>query len=412
MVVTPDEVVLMDKLREDSSKLQAVMQFLESRGLMKTLTQLQLEADTEFNPHALNEGALLDVALDRYMVASSPSGSTIATTDPFPLPGECATDIAKEVPNVHGSGNPTCVAWHPRLPDVVVTGGADRRVIVNRVGLGDNEGSEAPLPSPVLSVDWSADGTHLSVGCMGGEVVMFAVAEDLTLNELCVSKPHGTAKVASVLFSPDGSLIATAANDIAVQIFKRTEAGFENVPTSTIRCIRDVSAIAWIDPTTLIVAETDQPLLSVYTVSTDARSICIGQICMNLSIDDPRTAYTTLALSFNAEQRILAACTNRNSALLFKPPNEWEMARVVCPVKALYGMSLGIYDIPSIATSVDGSFVYVSSDKEIVVFEARTGHRVFNIGISDSKPVRCMRRHPETDSLATVSFDKQLKIIV
>ena len=172
MVVTPDEVVLMDKLREDSSKLQAVMQFLESRGLMKTLTQLQLEADTEFNPHALNEGALLDVALDRYMVASSPSGSTIATTDPFPLPGECATDIAKEVPNVHGSGNPTCVAWHPRLPDVVVTGGADRRVIVNRVGLGDNEGSEAPLPSPVLSVDWSADGTHLSVGCMGGEVVM------------------------------------------------------------------------------------------------------------------------------------------------------------------------------------------------------------------------------------------------
>ena len=133
---------------------------------------------------------------------------------------------------------------------------------------------------------------------------------------------------------------------------------------------------------------------------------------MNLSLRDPRTAYTTLELAWNPEHRLLAACTSRNSCLLFKLPvefsnDEWKSP---CALKAFYGMSIGIYDLPSVAFSLDGTFLYVTSDKEIMVFEVKSGHKIFVLQASETRSIRCMRRHRELDILATVSFDKYLKI--
>jgi WD40 repeat protein len=170
--------------------------------------------------------------------------------------------------------------------------------------------------------------------------------------------------------------------------------------------------MAWIGNDLIVAAEIDNPILSVWKFEID-KWILHSELCMNLSPMDPRTAYTTLAMAWNSQSRILAACTDRNSVLLFSLAENFgsQQGNHMCPVKTLYGMSLGAYDNPNIEFSLDGSHVYITSDRRILVFELRSGHNVFDIMVSESKAIRCMRRHADLDILATVSFDRCLSII-
>jgi WD40 repeat protein len=72
-------------------------------------------------------------------------------------------------------------------------------------------------------------------------------------------------------------------------------------------------------------------------------------------------------------------------------------------------MSIGIYDFPACAFSADGSFLFFTSNKDIIVFEVRTGHKVFTILGSSDKPIRSMAKRG--DLIATVSFDKSLYVL-
>lgn len=393
------DLALMDKLREDGDKLQIILQYLESRGLLKTVAQLEEESGVTFSDSAVKDGGVLDTVLDEYLAKSAePLPEVISPVDDLPTPCVCATDVIKTIHDIHGSANPTCVAWHPVLENVVVSGGVDRKLIFRDI---DSESIlfHVLLPSPVLCVDWVRP-DQLVAGCMGGEVVFSADNGEI----ISVKKPHAHARISSVLYSPDGKFVATCGKDFAVHILRSQDQS----PVETLRCIRDVSSICWIDANSLVVAESDNPLLSVFRLQ-DGKMIKIGELCMNLHLYDPLTAFSTLAMSFDHVHQLLLACTTRNSVLLFQLSDDWHEA--LTPIKTYYGMSIGIYDVPSIAFSLDASFIYATSDKEILVLETKTGHKVFTIKVSDSKPVRCMRRHQTNDAISTVSFDKQLNVL-
>lgn len=401
-----NEGVLRDRIREDAMKLQIVMQFLESRGLDKSLAQLQVETETEFKPESVEIGGVFDTVTEKYFAESlNPKHAII--DDGLPKPGVCATDVTHQLVDIHGNANPTCIAFHPTDSNLVVTGGADRRLIIRSVR-EDEIVASVDLPSPVLCVHWHDPG--IAVGCMGGEVFWIPhYGSQHTLSPTSCGKPHGNAKVSTVKFSPDGNTFATTAKHSSVFFFNTaTGAKLEQ----TVRCLRDVSAICWIDSTTILVAETDDPMIGIFSVSGE-KAVKLGEICMNLSLRDPRTAYSALTMAWNSELRLLAVSTSRNSTLLFRLPitfsdDEWQSP---CPLKALYGMSIGIYDLPSVEFSLDGTFLYVTSDKEILVFEIKSGHKIFTIRASDTNAIRGMRRHRQLDVLATVSFDKKLTIV-
>jgi len=402
MTIIAPEGVLRDKIRQDEFKLQIIMQYLESRGLIKTLAQLEEESETLFACNALPIGGLLDLALDEYQRRLNVPESVLpGTIYDLPEPGTCATEISLVHENVHDEFNPTAVAWG-YADNSLFTGGVDKRVQEWAIYSGKRleKIREFNTPSPVLSIDTSVQGDVL-VTCMGGEV---------QINTDHVFKPHGTNRVTCGEFSPCGKFFATCGRDIAVHVFYKTMEGeWTQMGKSVVRCEKEISCICWITDEVLAVAETDNCMIGVYRVGENGKER-IGQVCMNLSIDDPRTPFTMLNMT--CQGNLLAGCTTRNSALLFKIPDDLaELRETLCPIKTYYGMSVGIYDFPAINFSTDGSFLLVTSDKEIIVFEVKTCHKVFALAGSRSKPIRSLSRHPYDDRIATVSFDKTLSVL-
>ena len=392
------EGVQKDLIREDGEKLQCILQFLHSRGLVKTAAQLETEAEISFRN--LQEGNILDSLLDEYFRNLKPSATPSTCASPLPVPGCSITDVLHTFEDVHGSANPTCVRWHPEDTNLVATGGADRRVIIRNVESGDII-FEVQVASPVLSMDWNCPG-FLVVGCMGGEI--YSINTDTWDVELR-GKPHGTSRILNIQSS--GGVVASMAKDSCVNFFTLREP----ISIPPLRFEKDVSSICWIDENTIVVSEIDNPMVSIWRLASDTKWSQVSQLCMNLSQFDPRTAYTTLAMCWNSEHRLLGACTNRNSVILFHLPDVLTSSQMLCPVKTLYGMSAGVYDTPAIEFSKDGSHMYVTSDRRLLVFEIRSGHRIIAFDISDSKAVRSMHRHPLSDLVATVSFDRRLSIL-
>ena len=407
---------LRDKIREDETKLQAIMQFLESRGLVRTLAQLETETELTYNPGYHCEGAVLDRVMDLLGRKenlegnkSFPEKEVIA----IPEPGVCASCKVLAINSIHGESNPTCVVWHPYERNVLATGGADRKVFFWSIQGNGTKLGELILPSPVLSMDWCSHqtGSIIAVGCMGGELLQFRIEafDPFRFNNVSSVKPHGNARVTTLCFSENSTFLASIGKDFTLQIFGLEDNKFRPDATRTIRYTRELSSICWMDDETIIVAETENPILGIFNVS-EVKPIRIGSICMNLSVNDPRTAYTTLSLSWSQEHRLLLSCTNRNSALLFSLPHIVAADDHICPVKTLYGMTIGTFDYPSSQFSLDGSHVYITSDREVLVFECVSGHRVFSLTSAGNKPIRCLRRGKLTDALACVSFDKTLSV--
>jgi WD40 repeat protein len=159
----------------------------------------------------------------------------------------------------------------------------------------------------------------------------------------------------------------------------------------------------------IAVAETQNCIIGIYKVGVIGRER-LGQLCMNQSIADPRTPFTMLAMTFCPKNKLLAGCTARNSALLFQLSTELDIDPI-CPIKTYYGMTTGIYDFPAISFSLDGSFLLITSGSEILVFEVKSGHKVFSLpGSTIGKPIRALSRLSDHDIIATVSFDKTLRI--
>jgi WD40 repeat protein len=408
MIVTSEGVVA-DKIREDAEKIQIVMQYLESRGLMKTLAQMEEETGSTYISSLLGEGGILDTLVDaRTRATGTPS---VEESESLPIAGECATKVACIKQGIHGSTNPTSVAWVQSSDMSILTGGVDGKIHQWKWDGEDGliqEPHTLTVPSPVLFLDTSVDG-HVAAACMGGEVCLFSNRNEMTA--VNVSRPHGVNRVTCALFSPNGKMLATFGRDIAVSVMALIDSGeWAEVSGVTIRYEREISSICWIAEDTIAVAETGNCMVGLYKIM-DGKKTLIGEMCMNKSTRDPRSNYSMLAMAWHDELRLLAGCTSRNSAVLFQLPKTIDDKKAVCPIKTYYGMSLGVYDFPSIMFSVDGSFLYVTSDKEIIVFETKTCHKVFSISGSESKPVRCVSRHHPSDTLATVSFDKSLYVI-
>ena len=401
--MTVSEGVVRDLIREDGQKIQTIMQFLKSRGLVKTLAQLEEESELSFFQHCLTEGAVLDEALDSFWSRATTPELFQSVEEIVQSDGLCITQVTQVISEIHGASNPTTVSWHPTLQHIVATGAVDRRVVLRDINKDKGILGEVCVASPVLSSQWTEKG--LFIGCMGGELYGISFKQDFSeIHSSLLGKPHGSKRITSVVASPDGGLIATVAKDACIHLI------CDGSKVGPIRCERDVASVCWIDTRALVVAEIDNPILTVWTLNQEgSKWERTSHICMNLSPADPRNPYTTFAMAWNPEHRLLAACTNRNSALIFSLPVS--SPNLTCPIKTLYGMSIGALDIPFIDFSLDGSHLYVSSDRRILVFEVRSGHNVFDVPVSESKNVRCMRRSRVSDILATVSFDRQLSIL-
>ena len=410
----PEELsdgLLRDKIREDELKLQSIMQYLESRGLMKSLAILQAESQLDYNPTCLQVGGLLDEAIDTYASRVHSLGLCSSEEKSISEPGVCATELLSRIDAIHGESNPTCVAWHPSDSTFLATGGVDKKVIVRLLsGSTSVSVGEISMPSPVLSIAWTqqVDGSCvIAAGCMGGELLQINASKPSDLRIVSSCKPHGNCRVSKVTFSDTGTFLASAGKDSGVHIFRFDGSTYKHEKSATQRCERDVSAVCWIRDDTLVIAETDNPILKIFQIGISHTSF-IGSICMNLSIKDPISPYSTLEMCWSARHRLLLSCTSRNSALLFDVPDTF--SATILPTKVFYGMSNGIYDYPCCDFSLDGSHVYISSDREVIVFESKTGHIAFKLLAGVGKPVRGLSCSKDRDLLATVSFDKSLTI--
>jgi WD40 repeat protein len=386
MTVLSNSAIKLERTAHDTRKLRVIFQFLESRGLMDTLAALEIETEQIWCPGSVVERSL-DTLIDETAVLSP--------VVPPPVSRIAVTDLTSVTRNCHNSANPTCVSLAP--DDRIITGGADSRLVI---WSGEKKiEKEFQLPSPILSVDWSGR-DQIVVGCMGGEVG-WGTPESIQ----SITRPHKTHRIGICTFDPSGEIYATASNQDTCVILHTdgTEVARHLTTGPT------VASVCWISDTKLVVAENGNCLMSLVCMQNQETKT-VAQLCMNRYIDDPQSSpYTMLCLTYDRETKLLAGCTSRNSILLFDLSES--DASVHTPTKTFYGMSIGVYDTPSICLSQDGTTIYVTNDNEVLLIDVSTGHKLYSIEISEDRAIRCMRRHMTRETIASVSFDKQLTIL-
>lgn len=403
MTISP-KAIMHEHLTHDSTHLQIIMQYLSSRGLYDSLAAIENESQVTFDPDFLSTGSVLDGFVEQYILQGK---ECVLKTPTLQESRIAVTDILSSFPNVHGSNvNPTCVAFGH---DIIVTGGADARIIIRSTM--DCTDISIQLPSPALSLDVSGR-NEIVVGCMGGEVVfLHNMAANMASDRYTV-KPYGGAKrITSAHFNPTGDKCAVASySDHSVKIFNRDDTGTWNEDGRNMNLLitNNILSVCWVANDVIAVAENSNCIISLVNVQ---QGKVTGSLCMNKYVDDPRTStYSTLCMYFDETSKILTACTSRNSVLLFSLDGKSKLD-INTPFRTLYGMSIGPYDTPSVSMSLDSKTLYVTNNNEILLIDINTGHKLYDIKVSETRAIRHLRRHPTKELVATVSFDKQLTIL-
>ncbi|EER11994.1 Coronin-1A, putative [Perkinsus marinus ATCC 50983] len=378
------------------AQLQAIFQYLMEHEYLEAFSVLQRESGVAYTEGS-SDCSVLDRAVDMWYSAQYAAYGDSEESEGGPEDllegivkeaGVTPHAVVRSATAPHGArANPTCVVFHPTDSTLLATGGADREVKLWR----DSEAVIEPTglafhaPSPVLSLDWSPDGAFIAVGCMGGEVVVF----DATTGEQVGKSSHPTkTHVLRCQFCPrvkgDGELLLfSACRDMTVQFYERTRIegsrDFEWRKTGLLRQAQPVSAATWLDcdEPVLVMAIENDPYMHYYSGETLKN---IGDYSLNPHKLDRHVSFRIRDM--------------------------------------YYGIDIDEYDNPSLAVSADRSFVLsTTTDKSgsyiggLAVFETFSQQKVMTIPVHERGAIRHMCFSKTDDKIASVSFEKSLKII-
>ncbi|KAF4686397.1 hypothetical protein FOZ60_005319 [Perkinsus olseni] len=403
--------------------------YLLEHEYLEAFSTLQRESGIKFTEGS-SDCSILDRAIDMWYSAQyaaygdsdeSEGGPEDLLDGIVKEPGVTPHAVVRSTTAPHGArANPTCVVFHPTDSTLLATGGADREVKLWR----DSEAGIEPTglvfraPSPVFCPSTGA--------LMAHSLLLDAwLAFDAATGEEVGKSSHPTkTHVLRCQFYPqvrgDGELLLfSACRDMTVQFYERTRVegtqDFEWRKTGLLRQAQPVSAATWLecDEPVLAMAIENDPYMHYYSGETLKN---IGDYSLNPHKLDRHVSFRIrdmLSWSMDGHTFILCA-TDAHKLLLFRAFHH-------SPIRTYYGIDIDEYDNPSLAVSADRSFVLsTTTDKSgtsvhtLAVWpysRHSLNKKVMTIPVHERGAIRHMCFSKIDDKIASVSFEKSLKII-
>ena len=379
---------------KDHRKVAAILQWLRAHDLESVASAL-VEI-SGFDATFDQESATLDKALDLWFSETAKSKSQ----EIFSLPR--AGKRVQSDPELHIEdqliGNPTSISWRRVGSNICsedfVVGVATREVVTFR---GVAQCQSYGAISPVLSVDWCNE--RILVSCMGGEV---SILKAETLEPILHLKPHGNSHVHGA-FNEPGNFFYTFGRDKTFAVHELVGQA-EAVLLHVFRFRKNVTAACWTGEKTLAVCVEDSDTILFLKVDSQAIGRMRGDEYatshMNMSIKDSSTFCPSSIAAFGD---FVAVVTSSTTALLF-------IIGFDSPIRSYYGCWGGPLDRSTVCFSSDGSHIYLGGGTgNFNVFQTDSEHKV-DVIEAHSQCLRSMTSCRWTGRLATVSFDKSIKV--
>ena len=400
---------------------------------------------------AENAALLAEVEIYRKEFASSKSSSSFGENleeeskealvddgaDDFVTSGNgfFASDPVVTLPNIHGNSNPLCCSLHPD-DTLIATGGADGYLKLCRWGIALAPGDESSIKAvndsirvgcgaPVICSAFAqvnqARGIPLvAAGCMDGSVKIINCGLDNW--EDCSERVLNSFKhekyVKTVCWSPSEPIIASASADGTVKLHR-----VGNVPNmfdSTELPVQSIQSMHFAAPVEAMCFVNKGNSLCCYVRGTSyltyfdlidgckqTKYSLNGKAAIGDRFDD-HVSFSVLSLQPSPKGDYVAAATDVSRNIILKANSD----RIV---RNLYGHTNDGFSNPKIAWSSSGQYIFGNSQNEncVCVWDVASSSLVKRLDEGNGGHggfVRDICSSSNTDTVATVSFDKTLKV--
>ncbi|CAE7685286.1 unnamed protein product [Symbiodinium pilosum] len=406
------------------------------------------ETGVKYTDGDLPVASILQSSLDMFATASGAPAETEedpelkAATEALEAlrGGACVTQASTELGPSPFAANVTAVCWAARSFEeaLSIVATADRKLCLL-------DGAKVlatfeDLASPPLSLDVAVaeeeGAQEVLVTTMGGETLVLGLhppgvagggypASETSghwVFELRQRFKDHQKQVTSCCFAPasgrQSTYFMTISRDHTAHFYWRTgNSEFSHLGSCSF--VGEVTACCWLDGRTAVLAARNDHELHYLEMPSlgEAAEVKEAQRTNLNALGDSVVSFAVLALTASPDGTRVAACTDRSRVILLQ-------ARSARQLRNFYGAAVGEYDMPSVAFSLDGCFLYVSSSLpqparqeenevkalcgQLAVFEVRSGQMVLQLPCHE-KAVRCFHRHPYSEMLVTGSFDKTVK---
>lgn len=123
--------------------------------------------------------------------------------------------------------------------------------------------------------------------------------------------------------------------------------------------------------------------------------------------DAPYVTFNILAIAVHLELELVLLGTDTGRVILVK------IGETGKQVRNYFGAEQGDYAVPSVAFSLDASFVYgtaiAGGGGFLLVWDTKSQAEVLRFPAHE-KGIRCIAQHHEDEKLLTGSFDKRIKV--
>eukprot|EP00439_Symbiodinium_sp_Y106_P065671 s253_g10.t1 len=427
---------------------KVVLQFLQEKELFETLLAMEGETGVKYADGDLPVASILQSSLDMFSAADAApaekedaDGKAACEALEALRGGACATRQAESGGPDAFAANVTAVCWAVRsfheAHCIVATADRKLRLISDHEVLAAFE----DLPSPPLSLDVAASEEaglqKVLVTTMGGETLLLKLRHSGDSGapsggypdskdmgrwsfELCQRFKDHQKQVTSGRFAPargaESSYFITISRDHTACVYGRPP-GPHFALLGSYSFVGEVTACCWLDPLTAVLAARNDHELHYLEMEGPHAGETQEVLRTNLNaLGDSVVSFAVLALAASPDGAFVAACTDRSRVILLQ-------ARSPRQLRNFYGAAVGEYDMPTVAFSLDGCFLYVSSTLpqparreedevkalcgQVAIFEVRSGQMVLQLPCHE-KSVRCFHRHPYSEMLVTGSFDKMV----
>ena len=447
-LVLPTGTRVEDVLAHDDVT-QLVLHFLRESGYHDTYVSLQREANVLYEQERFPAGELARALRGRSSASAGPAPPRPAAAPISFLPGDgkFAHMQTMCMRGVH-QGNLTAVRWVGKSATALLTGGADKLVVLRRATtIADPHAAVADMASSVclsagvVSIDVHDE--HALVGCMDGAVTLLRVRADGASLVLEETGEHGqwrshTKYAHCVRWAPGGRGFATASFDKTVRVYRKAyrqahgdevaESGGEGqglrfTEACQLRCVGVVEAIAWMRGGALLaVGVRGMPELQVFDMHAQ---LCLaggsGDAAMTgtsgaprpvmtwpLAPDNPHAQLTALALSVSPDDRWLAVSTDGGRLLVMD-------GATGCLVRTLTdGAGADDFSRPVHAWHRSSCYLYVTSDARpggVDVWDLSSEAVVAELPGHAGSTVRDLAPHPfNATVLASCGYDKAVRL--
>lgn len=372
---------------------QAVLHYLTDHGLLNTRQALEEETQAVYDPLYFGKRTRVIESSLRTLTGGEPQRVLVLRNSLFEgrVNEPVLPHIVQSYPEVHSKNIIGCQA-HPIRPWVGSVS-VDRSVSITHLDSGESVARYNLKCVPLCLAFNPIFPELLVVGTMGGSVALYDMDKETSPQLI---KDHGTKYVLRVLWSFDGTLLATASSDCTVNIYKLHENMLNRI--STLYFMHTPEALVFTE-THLVIAARGDNYLRFYELDEFSE---VDKVNMN-SVDDDFVSFTVLDLCFDKFRGFFAAVTDSNRVLLLHPS-------VSGPIQVYTGIISDELSVPRSTFSPDGKSLFCTSqDNGIMMWDVATCKPIGKL-IGHTNLVRDLSYSGTNDILVTGSYDRSLRL--